>query len=194
MPDEFFSFDEALDELRLKEEELKRLVSEGEIRAFRKGDTMKLRRSDVESLRSELQGGEVVDLGEMSDELVFEDDTVDDAALGDEAGMATQEIADVDTLIDDDVDEIGTLDLEIDELEDLELEDDEEILEAVPVGAGRAADVEEEEMLPGWALGLVFVTSMMLLFFIPIAISISTGRASGVAKAIGGMFSEHLKK
>ncbi|MFT7678023.1 MAG: hypothetical protein ACI8QC_002009 [Planctomycetota bacterium] len=191
MPDEFFSFDEALDELRLKEEELKRLVSEGEIRAFRKGDTMKLRRSDVESLRSELQGGEVVDLGEMTEELVFEDDT----AAGEEAGMATQEIADVDTLIDDDVDEIGTLDLEIDELEDLELDDDdddEEILEAAPVGGGMAE--EEEEMLPGWALGLVFVTSVMMLFFIPIAISISTGRPSGVAKAIGGMFSEHLKR
>ena len=57
--EDFFSFDEALSELRLKEEELKRLVSEGEIRAFREGDTMKLRRGDVEALRSEL-GGEVV--------------------------------------------------------------------------------------------------------------------------------------
>ena len=45
---EFYSFDEALKELRLKEEELKRLVSEGEIRAFREGDTMKLRKADVE--------------------------------------------------------------------------------------------------------------------------------------------------
>ncbi|MEE8466862.1 MAG: helix-turn-helix domain-containing protein [Planctomycetota bacterium] len=77
MSDEFFSFDEALDELRLKEEELKRLVSEGEIRAFRKGDTMKLRRSDVESLRAELSGGEIVDLGESTEELVFEDDIED---------------------------------------------------------------------------------------------------------------------
>ena len=48
--EEFFSFDEALDQLRLKEEELKRLVSEGEIRAFRDGETMKLRRTDVETL------------------------------------------------------------------------------------------------------------------------------------------------
>jgi len=32
---EFYSFDEALKQLRLKEEELKRLVSEGEIRASR---------------------------------------------------------------------------------------------------------------------------------------------------------------
>ena len=85
MADEFFSFDEALDKLRLKEEELKRLVSEGEIRAFRQGDTMKLRKGDVEALKSELTGGEVVDLGEPSEELVFEDD-----GLLDEAGMATE--------------------------------------------------------------------------------------------------------
>ena len=115
MSDEFFSFDEALDELRLKEEELKRLVSEGEIRAFRKGDTMKLRRSDVEALRAELStGGEVVDLGDSTEELVFEDDADDDA------GMATQEIADVETIIEDDV-------------EELDLEEDDEPVAAAPV-------------------------------------------------------------
>jgi hypothetical protein len=103
---EFFSFDEALDELRLKEEELKRLVSEGEIRAFREGDTMKLRREDIEVLRAELSGGEIVDLGESAEELIFEDDTDLD-----EGGMATQEIADVDTLIEE-VEDVGELELE----------------------------------------------------------------------------------
>ena len=73
---EFFSFDEALHELRLKEEELKRLVSEGEIRAFRDGETMKLRRADVDNLRTELSGGEVVDLGDDGEQLVFEDDEI----------------------------------------------------------------------------------------------------------------------
>lgn len=192
MSDEFFSFDEALNELRLKEEELKRLVSEGEIRAFRKGDTMKLRRSDVESLRSELQGGEVVDLGEMTEELVFEDDS----ALDDGAGMATEEISNVDTLIDD-VEDVGTLDLEIDEIEDLELVDEaeEDIIDIAggPVRRGAAAGAEdEEEMLPSWAVGLVLVTSVVLILFIPVAIGLSTGRASGVAKAIGGIFSKSL--
>ena len=69
MADDFYSFDEALDELKLKEEELKRLVSEGELRAFRKGDTMKIRRADVELLRSELDS-DVADLDETVDELV----------------------------------------------------------------------------------------------------------------------------
>ena len=82
--DRFYSFEEALKELRLKEEELKRLVSEGEIRAFRQGDTMRLRQSDVEALKKELTGGEVVDLGDVKEELVFEDDVDLDA------GMATQ--------------------------------------------------------------------------------------------------------
>lgn len=116
MADEYYSFDEALDELRLKEEELKRLVSEGEIRAFREGDTMKLRQSDVKALRDELSGGEVVDLGGVEEELVFEDED-----LG-EAGMATEEISTADTIIDDDVEDVGEIDLD----------DEEEVITAAP--------------------------------------------------------------
>ena len=96
--EQFYSFEEALRELRLKEEELKRLVSEGEIRAFREGDTMRLRKADVENLKSELSGGEVVDLGDVKEELVFEDDaamqeeeteTAEDAELESEStGLA----------------------------------------------------------------------------------------------------------
>ena len=97
--DQFLSFEDALDQLRLQEEELKRLVSEGEIRAFREGDTMKLRAQDVETLRSELTGD--VDAG-ASEEIVFEDD-VD---IADEAGMATEEITDVETILQEDDDDV----------------------------------------------------------------------------------------
>src|SRR5262245_39409560 len=58
---------------------------------------MKLRRADVENLRTELTGGDVVELGEVKEELVFEDD----AGTAEEAGMATEEIADVETILDD---------------------------------------------------------------------------------------------
>src|SRR4029077_4742845 len=95
--EQFYSFEEALRELRLKEEELKRLVSEGEIRAFREGDTMRLRKADVENLKTELSGGEVVDLGDGKEELVFEDDV----SLHEEAGMATEAIANVETIFDE---------------------------------------------------------------------------------------------
>ncbi len=48
---EYFSFDDVLGELKLQEEELKRMVSEGELRAFRDENKMKFRKDDVESLK-----------------------------------------------------------------------------------------------------------------------------------------------
>lgn len=169
---EFYSFDEALDELRLKEEELKRLVSEGEIRAFRDGDTMKLRRQDVENLRAELSGGEIVDLGESTEELVFEDE-------GEEAGMATQAISDVDTLIE-----------EVEDVGELELEDEDE---EVPVAraARRPAAVEEEEE-PGLVRFALIATALVLVATTPVIVSLASGNLSGIAKSIAGIFSKDL--
>lgn len=173
MSQEFFSFDEALDELRLKEEELKRLVSEGEIRAFRKGDTMKLRRSDVEALRTELStGGEVVDLGDSTEELVFEDDADDDT------GMATQEIADVDTIIEEDIEDVA----------ELEIEDDE--APAAPVrraSAVAAARAEEESEGMGLRFAMI-LSALVMIVSLPVAIAVSSGTADDLAKSVAGIF------
>ena len=170
---EFYSFEEALDELRLKEEELKRLVSEGEIRAFRDGDTMKLRRQDVENLRAELSGGEVVDLGESTEELVFEDDTDVE-----ESGMATQAIADVDTLVD-----------EVEDVEELEVE--EEYEEEAPVRRVVAApEPVAETTLDRVAL---IATAFILVVATPVVFAVATGRLSSIAKSIAGVFSADLK-
>lgn len=188
MADQFFSFDEALGELRLKEEELKRLVSEGEIRAFRDGDTMKLRRNDVESLRSELSGGDVVDLGGSAEELVFEDDS----DLSDEAGMATEEISDVDTIIEDDVEDVGEIAL-----------DEDEPVEARPMrragaaaaatGAGRGAAAEETTEGAGIKFALI-ATAAVLVLAIPVCLSVGskTGAVSAFAKGIAGIFGHQL--
>ncbi|QDV07645.1 hypothetical protein Poly30_31730 [Planctomycetes bacterium Poly30] len=187
MADDFYSFDEALDELKLKEEELKRLVSEGEIRAFRKGDTMKLRRADVENLRAELDR-DVVDLGDTVDELVFEDDT----DLGGDTGMATQEL-DVETLVDD-----------VEEVPELELEDITPSSRRASSRGGRAAapaaaapvrrtsavaaataEVEEE---PGWVKAFAILTALVLILAAPVMMSIATGNAGGLAKGVAGIF------
>lgn len=195
MSDEFFSFDEALNELRLKEEELKRLVSEGEIRAFRKGETMKLRRSDVESLRSELQGGEVVDLGEdLVEELVFEEEPA-----AEPVGMATEAISDLDTILEDPLDDAPAPEMTQVIDEDLELEEvlDDDLEEAMPLvagasmGTGRIAQEEtEDDMISAGFLAAVLVATLLMVMIIPIAFSLSTGRASTMAKTIAGMFSE----
>jgi excisionase family DNA binding protein len=170
---EFFSFDEALRELRLKEEELRRLVSEGEIRAFREGDTMKLRRSDVENLRSELSGGEVVDLGGAGEELVFEDDTDLDA------GMATEEISEADTLLEE-VEEVQEVAVEEEALEvDEELEEPYETEVAAVV-------VEREE--PMWVRAVAILTGLVLLLAIPLCVSASTGHPMEFARSIAALF------
>ncbi len=166
MADDFYSFDEALDELKLKEEELKRLVSEGEIRAFRKGDTMKLRRADVENLRAELD----VDVVE---ELVFEDDSDLDA----DAGMATQEL-DVETLVDEE---------EPVAAEPARASRSSASARPAKRSAVAAAAAEEEEE-PAWVKGLLMVSALLLMLAMPIMLSLGTGNAGGLAKGVAGLF------
>tara|TARA_R110002072_G_scaffold302758_3_gene488529 strand:+ start:36054 stop:36545 length:492 start_codon:yes stop_codon:yes gene_type:complete len=85
--EDFLSFEKALRELQLRSEELKKLVSEGEIRAYRDGDSMKFRAEDIESLSSESEG---------ETKLSFAD------SLEDDTGMVTEQISDEDTLLAED--------------------------------------------------------------------------------------------
>ena len=176
---DFFSFDEALNQLNLKEEELKRLVSEGEIRAFREGDTMKLRRVDVENLKKELMGGEVVDLGGAGEDLVFEDDLEVE-----EAGMATEEISDMDTLPEEEVEDVGEVALEEEALEEEELE--EEAPAVVPVRRAAAAEEASEGML---FRALAILTSVVLVLAIPVAVGMSKGKPGAMAAFLVDLFS-----
>lgn len=61
MGGEFLSFDEALAELQMATHELRSLVAQGEIRAFREEDVLKFRRTDVLDLKKsrEVQPGEL---------------------------------------------------------------------------------------------------------------------------------------
>jgi len=104
--DRFFSFERALRELKLKEDELKRLVSEGEIRAFRDEDKMKFRKEDIERLRMRAEkpdyskGPSDAGADTLADDLVFEEEEL---TLGeDEPGMQTAPISE-ETLLDEDV-------------------------------------------------------------------------------------------
>lgn len=83
---EYMSFEEVLGELRIDEEELKKLVSQGELRGFRDGLSMKFKKDDVIALK---QGRETeptiiltdsdqeMGIAESSDELILEDSTSD---------------------------------------------------------------------------------------------------------------------
>ena len=85
--EDFLSFEKALRELKMRSEELKKLVSEGEIRAYRDGDSMKFRREDIASLHSKAEGDTKLSMGD---------------ALEDDTGMVTEQISEEDTLLAED--------------------------------------------------------------------------------------------
>ncbi len=95
---EYMTFQEVLEELQIDEEELKRLVSNAELRGFRAGSSMKFRVQDVMALK---QGRETeptiiltdsdqeMGIAESSDELILEDSTSDTVInIGDIMGGA----------------------------------------------------------------------------------------------------------
>lgn len=108
MAEDFYSFEKVLRELHLQEEELKKLVSEGEIRAFRDDDKMKFKKEDIERFRS--VGGDLPTIeapsGELTEELFGDDD-----GGGDDVGMVTQQIDDS-SFLEEDVGEIEPIELE----------------------------------------------------------------------------------
>lgn len=105
---EFYTFDQVIRQLRIDEAKLKRLVSEGEIRAFREGDEMKFKKSDIDSLdvRATAEGEtREIDLGSsgseaLTDDLIFDEGDELDLS-SDDAGMATAEISSQDTFVDE---------------------------------------------------------------------------------------------
>jgi cobalamin biosynthesis Mg chelatase CobN len=102
-PEDYVNFESALRELRLSAEQLKRLVSEGEIRAIRgENNSMKFRREEIERLKK--------DTGKTIQYTADSSDTLTDDLLFDEAGdvsveeegMATAQISSEDTFVGED--------------------------------------------------------------------------------------------
>jgi excisionase family DNA binding protein len=203
--DQFFSFEEALKELRLKEEELKRLVSEGEIRAFREGDQMKFRRTDVENLdvtgaRSEEETG-VIDLSKgkdessetLTDDLIF--DEGDELELDtDEAGMATAEITSQDTFVEEEPIGMSTepLDFSAEEVEEEMGEVEEAPVRrmggARPAARARYAQAEPTESIL-WPVVLGFAAVLLVLAGF-VVVSLIQGHANSLSEGLGNFFGE----
>ena len=141
---------------------------------------MRLRKADVENLKSELSGGEVVDLGDVKEELVFEDD----ASMQEEAGMATEAIANVETILEEESTVSVTEELSI---EEQETETDEDELEVESTGLAPA--IVEEGPTEGAGIKLALIlTSLLLLLAVPLVLSASKGEFSTAAQTIAGLF------
>jgi hypothetical protein len=83
---EYMSFEDVLKELQVDEEELKKLVSQGELRGFRDGTSMKFKKEDVQNLKKGRESEPTIILtdsdqemgiAESSDELILDESTSD---------------------------------------------------------------------------------------------------------------------
>lgn len=96
---QYYDFEKALRKLSLEEEDLKRLISAGEIRAFRDGSQIRLRAADVERVAKDLGvGAKDAEAGEV---LEVEEVLFSESAKSDDAGMVTTQLSEEDTLLDD---------------------------------------------------------------------------------------------
>jgi len=109
MAEDYISFDDALKALRMEEAELRALISQGKLRAFRDENTLKFRRQDIENLAAQraaeatpesleetavpevaaLETGEPADL--LSDTSLDFDDTAETIIGGEEPALAPAE-------------------------------------------------------------------------------------------------------
>lgn len=135
--EDFVSFENALRDLKLQSEQLKKMVSQGDIRAFRVGDSMQFRAEDVDALRSRSDGEE---------DLIFVD------ALEDDTGMVTEELSEEDTLL-----------VEDDDLEDADEADDAQPRVASR-SRREAMQSEAEESEPAWVIAVAVLGFLVLLW------------------------------
>jgi len=170
---DFYSFDKALDKLSLDEEDLKRLISAGEIRAFRDGSKMRLRAEDVSRVAQDLGAVDESDAGEVLE--------VEEVSFDGDDGMVTTQLSEEDTLLDDGF-----------ELEEVEME------EAAPAAApraragrassARAAAEPEAENMSGGLLMATVVTTGILVFGVAFVFAALDARSSGMTESVVSFF------
>ena len=202
---EFYTFDEVLRQLNIDENRLKRLVSEGEIRAFREGEQMKFKRGEIDGLAGRSgRGGQTsetslteisleddsqptvnvggADLDTLSDDLLAEPDL----ATG---GMRTAEISSQDTFIDQG--DVGMSTEPIDFTDEGDLDDVEEVADIGAAAAGRrqaarpAAQrrvvLEEPRTHPAMYIAL-FLGLAISIAGLLVTASIGTGHSNSTTK------------
>jgi excisionase family DNA binding protein len=156
--EDFISFEKALSELNLREHELRKMVSEGEIKAFREGKSMKFRREDVQAFARNRTGEE---------NLVFAD------ALEDDTGMVTEELSEEDTLLAEDIEE---------EVKPVKVAPSVRRARPTAVAAVAETDVPSE---PGWVTAVAVISCILCVYGLFVVFSIATGTPP---QGLTGMF------
>jgi hypothetical protein len=179
---EYYSFEEVLKDLKLEENELKRLVSAGEIRAFRDKNTMRFKAEDVARLRTTGPESGDVELDDLDLDL-------DDAAPP--APIAEVEEEPAEELVLEDAPAEATV------VEEIELTSEETVEPARPTRASREAKraprvavVEEVEPKDSPLLVGALLAGEILLLIAAIVIfdAVSGTFSNPVSAAVANMF------
>jgi excisionase family DNA binding protein len=202
---EFYTFDEVVRQLKIDQNKLKRLVSEGEISAFREGDVMKFKKSEIDKLAQKGTGSETSETvlseitledeapafeesGEtLTDDLVFESAESEDQVDLADVGGAPEEISSQDTFIEDrgaPEDEIGMstepIDLSADLTQEVDEEEDLEEIEAPAARRAAAAPRTSRRAVADAPAGNPGITFALVLTAIIMLLGVSVSfRASG---------------
>jgi hypothetical protein len=180
------SFEEALNRLDLEEEDLKRLISAGEIRAFREGSNMRLDVADVDKVAEQLGIGSPVSEADASEVVEIEELNLDDDA---DDGMVTTQLSTEDTLLDSVVEEVTVEEVTVEESASSERS-------AGGKRGGSSKRGSKTTVLPaiemtdegGGMRAALVVTAIVLMFAIPFAMGMISGRPSSITQGIVDMF------
>ncbi len=194
MAEDFYSFEKVLRELHLQEEELKKLVSEGEIRAFRDDDKMKFKKEDIERFKRSPGDLPTIEApsGELTDELFGDDD-----GGGDDVGMVTQQI-----------DDSSFLEEDVGDIEPIELESAPERPAGARGGRARARPTAaagarqtrrrgegEEAVTEGTGMQVLLVlASVVLLYGIIVALNAAEVQETGMTKGFASFINDNFMK
>lgn len=212
---EFYSFDEVLRQLNIDENRLKRLVSEGEIRAFREGGQMKFKRGEIDGLAGRSGRGSQTSETSLT-EISLEDDdsqpTVNVGAgvgdtLGDDlldepdltatGGMKTAEISSQDTFIDQG--DVGMSTEPIDFTDDADLGEDDDVEDIGvdrPRGGGRGAAaparrrvvVDDEPRTHAGLILALFLGGLIGVYGMLVLMSVGEGHSNGATEPVAAQF------
>jgi len=191
---DFYSFEKALRELHIEEEELKRLVSEGEIRAFRDQEKMKFKKEDIDRFKRDHTGEkdviEALDAAqtgsrdiptvnasaELPEELVFDEDD----AASQQVGMETAAIADDSFLAEEQTTTKS--------VEKTTTRSRRPAPAARPAARVRAVPVEAGAGEPGWMKALLICSALVLFLGAVAAYDAAMQKGSPMTQWLADMF------
>ncbi len=205
MAEEHLSFERVMRELQIEEQELKKLVSAGELRAFRDADQMKFKQEDVAKFLSTKgdSDADVIDLldsdqldgpasgssgDDLTEELVF-----DDIDLSDDVGMKTEPLSGDDLFDEEELEDVeATEDDELligDDSDELLGDEEETDLLRRPVKKSRVgAAADEEEVESPAFLGVLVFSAIVLVLGVLVAMDIATSEPSPMIEWLVNIF------